>query len=81
MPPPYEYSPLSANKISASFTLNTSNHVKKSSGKVPPIFSLNLAKICAISTGLICFAASNLKPSMPTSMHSFNKSKLRFPSK
>jgi hypothetical protein len=39
--------------------------VKKSSGNVPPIFALNFAKICAISVGLICLAASNLNPVTP----------------
>ena len=65
MPPPYEYSPLSANKISASFTLNTSNHVKKSSGKVPPMLDLNIAKIFAISSGLMNLAESILNPEIP----------------
>jgi len=39
--------------------------VKKSSGKVPPIFFLKYFKILAISIGLICLAASILKPVTP----------------
>jgi hypothetical protein len=63
--PAYEYSPSSANNTSASSPLKISSQVKKSSGNVPPMFSLNIAKIYAISSGFMCLAASNLNPERP----------------
>ena len=56
MPPAYEFSPSSANIISASFPLKTSSDTMKSSGSLPPILALNIDNMFAISAGFINLA-------------------------